>query len=290
MKKGNLVTLIALIVSIVAIVFAVRVTNERNSAIIQYEEMKELYNSTNEESLKYKMNPDRLKQLAYDALKKEDDDAIKEAIKLLEKYHLETPQCAEARGYLKTLKNKREQKRIAEEKAKEAARLAEERKFKFNICGIYLGMSEQEYNSLISKYKSSGKLHLYTETLYCMFWFRTAEEVEVKSYGARSARKDTFKMNADYDVILKDKPVFTNGKLSKMTFLISPSFEDAAIVSYKKNIDLISEYLDLTFDSNAICKNDWLYWSKNNQIVSLYNETQMDYWDGLTYYRLIMSR
>ena len=97
MKKGNLVTLVVLIVSIVAIVYAVRVTNERNSAIIQYEEMKELYNSTNEELLKYKMNPDRLKQLAYDAFKKEDDDAIKEAIKLLEKYHLETPQYAEAR-------------------------------------------------------------------------------------------------------------------------------------------------------------------------------------------------
>ena len=53
MKKEKIITLIASIVSIVAIIYAIRVTNERNSAIIQYEQMKDLYNSANEELLKY---------------------------------------------------------------------------------------------------------------------------------------------------------------------------------------------------------------------------------------------
>lgn len=101
MKKEKLITLIASIVSIVAIAYAVIITVQRNSAIIQYEEMKDLYDSTNKELLNYKMDPDKLKQEAYLAFKKEDDEGIKRAIELLEKYHIETPQCTEARGYLK---------------------------------------------------------------------------------------------------------------------------------------------------------------------------------------------
>ena len=296
MKKETLITLIATIVSIVAIIYVIKIANERDSALLQYEQMKDLYNSANEELLKYKMNPDRLKQLAYDALKKEDDEAIKEAIRLLEKYHIETPQYAEARGYLKTLENKREQRRLAEERKKEAEkrrkeaeRIAREKNFKFDIRGIRLGMSRSDYNALISKLKSSGKLSLYDEGLYSMYWFRSNNKVEIKSYGANSPYDDTFTSPMDYSVILHSQPVFTNDILTSIDVLVWSMYDDNVIVGRTRNIDLIRRHISQTFDQIPTEKDNSYCWNKNNQSVVL-EKTRYADWGGLIYYKLKLTR
>ena len=269
--KKNVFLVIGIILSIVMCLCLVGLLGENNR-------LKVLNKQLNKELLNFKMDPDKLKQEAYLAFKNEDDEEITRVVKLLEKYHIEKPQYAEAKGYLTTLANIREQRRIAEEQ-----------KFKFDVCGIYIGMSYSEYRTLMNKYKSSGKLQSYTDNLYCIHWFRTEEEVEVKAYGARSSRKDTFKMKADFDVILEEDPTFKNGKLSRMSFLISPSFEDGAIVSSKKNLDLITEYIDLVYTNTPICRNEWLSWSRNYQTTNLYNNTLRDD-NGLSYYRLIILK
>ncbi|MBR3677390.1 MAG: hypothetical protein IKL60_00585 [Alistipes sp.] len=296
MKKEKLITLIASIVSIVAIAYAVIITVQRNSAIIQYEEMKDLYDSTNKELLNYKMNPDKLKQEAYLAFKKEDDEEIKRVIELLEKYHIETLQCTEVKGYLTSLEEIREQRRLAEkrkkeaeERRKEAERIAKERNFKFDIGGIKLGMSRSAYNSLISKLKSSGKLRLYDEGLYSMYWFSSNRMVEIKSYGANSPYDDTFASYIDYDIILHSKPIFTDGQLSSIEVLVSPIFGDNVIVGSTKNIDLLRDYLINKFDQSPTEKDNSYCWNKNNQSVVL-EKTRYADWGGLIYYKLKLTR
>ncbi len=296
MKKEKLITLIASIVSIVAIAYAVIITVQRNSAIIQYEEMKDLYDSTNKELLNYKMDPDKLKQEAYLAFKKEDDKEIKRIIELLEKYHIETPQCSEVKGYLTSLEKIREQRRLAEERKKEAEkrrkeaeRIAKERNFKFDIRGIRLGMSRSDYNALISKLKSSGKLSLYDEGLYSMYWFRSNNKVEIKSYGANSPYDDTFTSSMDYSVILHSLPVFTNDILTSIEVLVWSMYDDNVIVGKTRNIDLIRRYISQTFDQIPTEKDNSYCWNKNRQTVIL-QKTRYSDWDGLIYYKLKLTR
>ena len=296
MKKEKLITLIASIVSIVAIAYAVIITVQRNSAIIQYEEMKDLYDSTNKELLNYKMDPDKLKQEAYLAFKKEDDNEIKRIIELLEKYHIETPQCSEVKGYLTSLGKIREQRRLAEERKKEAEkrrkeaeRIAREKNFKFDIQGIRLGMSRSDYNALISKLKSSGKLSLYDEGLYSMYWFRSNNKVEIKSYGANSPYNDTFTSPMDYSVILHSQPVFTNDILTSIDVLVWSMYDDNVIVGRTRNIDLIRRHIGQTFDQIPTEKDNSYCWNKNNQSVVLEKTRYADL-EGLIYYKLKLTR
>ena len=135
--KKTIYLVVVTILSIVMCFYCVRLSNMNKALKTQYQQLCDLNESINKELLNYKMDPDKLKQEAYLAFKNEDDEGIKKVVKLLEKYHIETPQCAEAKGYIETLAKIREQRRIAEErkkkaegKRKEAERIAKEKRKK----------------------------------------------------------------------------------------------------------------------------------------------------------------
>ena len=221
---------------------------------------------------------------------------FKGVIELLEKYHIETPQCTEVKGYLTSLEEIREQRRLAEkrkkeaeERRKEAERIAKERNFKFDIRGIKLGMSRSAYYSLISKLKSSGKLSLYDEGLYSMYWFRSNNKVEIKSYGANSPYDDTFTSPMDYSVILHSQPVFTNDILTSIDVLVWSMYDDNVIVGRTRNIDLIRRHISQTFDQIPTEKDNSYCWNKNRQTVIL-QKTRYSDWGGLIYYKLKLTR
>lgn len=287
--KKNVYLVIVSILSIVLCLYLVRLSDERKKIKVAYQQLKELNASINNELLNYKMDPDKLKQEAYIAFKKEDDAEIKRVIKLLEKYHIETPQYAEVKGYLTTLAKIREQRRIAEEKKKESERIARDKNFKFDIQGIKLGMSRSEYNNLTRKLKSSGKLSLYDEGLYSMYWFRSNNKVEIKSYGANSPYDDTFTSPMDYSVILHSLPVFTNDILTSIEVLVWSMYDDNVIVGKTRNIDLIRRHISQIFNQIPIEKDNCYCWNKNNQSVVLQKTRYAD-WGGLIYYKLKLTR
>lgn len=294
--KKNIYLVVVTILSIVMCFYCVGLSNMNKALKTQYQQLCDLNESINKELLNYKMDPDKLKQEAYLAFKNEDDEGIKKVVKLLEKYHIETPQCAEAKGYIETLAKIREQRRIAEErkkkaeeKRKEAERIARDKNFKFNIQGIKLGMSRSEYNNLISNLKSSGKLSLYDDNLYSMYWFRSNSKVKIKSYGANSAYNDTFTSPIEYSIILHSKPVFTNDLLTSIEVLVWSFYDDNVIVGCTKNIDLIRVHLNNIFDQSPIEKDNSYYWSKNKQSVVL-QKTKYEDWGGLIYYKLRLTR
>lgn len=264
--------------------------SEKEKIQNQYKQLEAVYVAANAELLKYKMDPDRLQEQACQAFKDEDEEGLRQVITLLEQYHPQSNQHEKAKNYLKKLEDKKEERRIAEEKQREAARLAEERKFFFDICGIKLGMSSSKYNALISRLKSSGKLSLYDRNLYSMFWFRSEKEVRVKSYGASSSNNQTFSIPMEYFVLLDKKPVFVEDKLVSLDFLVFATFDDGVIVENIKNIDLISDYVTSRFEKAPELHSDWWRWRKNNQMILLRKTKLVNEWDGLAYYRLKLTR
>ena len=272
MKKNILITI--LVIACVVLCFLnVGILQEKTKIITKNTQLQELNDSITKELFNYQMSPVKLQQKADIALDNEDEETIKEVIALLEKYHPETSQYKTVKHYLRRLEFIREE---------------EEKRFRFDVCGIYVGMSKDRYNSHIRDLKSSGKLSLYTDGIYCMSWFRTEEDVVVKAFGARSTREETFSMPSSYMVILCKLPTFVDGKLSSIELLLSPSFEDDAIVGTQKNIDFISNYLNSIFEREPVEQCHWLEWKKNEQSVELYKRTSYD--DvGLPYYRLVLS-
>lgn len=277
MKKNILITILV-IACVVLCCLNVGMLQEKTKIITKNTQLQELNDSITKELFNYQMSPVKLQQKADVALDNEDEETIKEVIALLEKYHPESNQYTKVKNYLDTLFQRKEQRRIAEEK-----------RFRFDVCGIFVGMSKEQYNSHIRNLKSSGKLSLYTDGIYCMSWFRTEDDVVVKAFGARSTCKETFSMPASYMVILCKLPTFVDGKLSRIELLLSPSFEDDAIVGTQKNIDFISNYLNSIFEREPVEQCHWLEWKKNKQSVELYKRTSYD--DvGLPYYRLVLSK
>ena len=160
MKKNILITI--LVIACVVLCFLnVGILQEKTKIITKNTQLQELNDSITKELFNYQMSPVKLQQKADVALDNEDEETIKEVIALLEKYHPESNQYTKVKNYLDTLFQRKEQRRIAEEK-----------RFRFDVCGIYVGMSKEQYNSHIRNLKSSGKLSLYTDGIYCMSWFR----------------------------------------------------------------------------------------------------------------------
>lgn len=225
-----------------------------------------------------KIDPDLLKSEALEAYAKDDIKSIINIVKLFEQHHPTSAQYADVKVLLKMWEERTEQARIAEEK-----------KFKFDICGIQLNMSRAQYGTLINRLRSKGTLSLYQDNLYSMFWFRSNQEFDIKSFGAKSAYSQTFQSPIEYSVLLDKTPEFVNNSLSSIEFLVYSLYEDGAIAGNTKNKDIISTYLSSVFGKEPISDGDWLVWTKNNQSVALDKRRIRDF-GGLSYYRLKLTR
>ena len=122
-----------------------------------------------------------------------------------------------------------------------------------------------------------------------MYWFRSNNKVEIKSYGANSPYDDTFTSSMDYSVILHSLPVFTNDILTSIEALVWSMYDDNVIVGKTRNIDLIRRYISQTFNQIPIEKDNCYCWNKNNQSVVLQKTRYAD-WGGLIYYKLKLTR
>ena len=119
MKKNILITILV-IACVVLCCLNVGILQEKTKLITKNTQLQELTDSIAKELFNYQMSPNKLKEKADIALDNEDEETIKEVIALLEKYHPESNQYTKVKNYLDTLFQRKEQRRIAEEKRKQA--------------------------------------------------------------------------------------------------------------------------------------------------------------------------
>lgn len=157
--------------------------------------------------------------------------------------------------------------------------------FKFSICNFYLGMSRSEYKKLIKNYKETGKMNIWDNNIYCMFWFRSSNTIPVRETRYST---NTFQSKQEFCIIFDTQPQFKNDKLTSISFLIEPSF-DNAILNGVNNKNILTEYISNIVGNKPINENSWE--SQTTKIVLKEQKIKSKYYDNIdTYYRITISR
>ena len=157
--------------------------------------------------------------------------------------------------------------------------------FNLSICNFHLGMTRSEYNSLIKNYKETEKMNIWDNNIYCMFWFRSSNTIPVREtrYSA-----NTFQCKQEFYIIFDTQPQFKNNKLTSISFLIEPMF-DNAILNRVNNKNILTEYIYNIVGNKPINENSWE--SQTTKIVLKEQKIKSKYYDNIdTYYRITISR
>lgn len=157
--------------------------------------------------------------------------------------------------------------------------------FQFSICDFHLGMSQLEYKDLIKTYKKTEKMSIWDGNIYCMPWFQTPNTISVRE---TRLSNDTFQCNQAFYIIFDTQPQFKNDKLTLISFLIEPSFDNTNLYG-ADNKNILIEHISKIVGDKPINDTEWE--KQTTKIVLKEQKIKSKYYDNIdTYYRITISQ